>query len=104
MPVRVAIYDGIRDALYIVLLIGIILGSACFSRLLWLRDALSRTISVLYFLVVPLSCYFFFTSIGGREFLPEKAVFWFYPLTQPLARTLIGVWLWRMADDSASRT
>jgi hypothetical protein len=103
MPVRVAIYDGIWDALYLVLLVGIILGSACFSRLFWRSDALSRTISVFYFLVVPLSCYFFFISVGGHAFLPEKLVFWFYPLTQPLARTLIGVWLWRAAHEEVER-
>jgi len=99
MPLRVAMYDGIWDALYFVLLIAIIIGSACFSRLLWLSDALSRAISVFYVLVVLLSCYFLFTTVGGRAFLPEKMVFWFYPLTQPLARTLIGVWLWRAADE-----
>jgi hypothetical protein len=95
MPLRVALYEGVWNALYIVILVAIILGSVCFARLCWRSDALSRAISVLYFLVVPLSCYFFFTSVGGREFLPEAFVFWFYPLTQPLARTLIGVWLWR---------
>jgi hypothetical protein len=99
MLVRTALYDGIYDALYIVILTAIILGSACFSLLCWQSDTLSRTISVFYFLVVPLSCYFFFTSMGGREFLPESLVFWFYPLTQPLARTLIGVWLWRAAHE-----
>jgi hypothetical protein len=99
MPVRVAIYDGISDALYILLLVAITLGSACFSRLCWRSDALSRTIGAFFFLVVPLSCYFFFTAIGGREFLPASLVFWFYPLTQPLARSLIGVWLWRAAYE-----
>jgi hypothetical protein len=95
MAVRVALYDGIWDALYVVILAAIIIGSACFARLCWQGDLLSRTISVFFVLVVPLSCYFFFTSIGGREFLPASLVFWFYPLTQPLARSLIGVFLWR---------
>jgi hypothetical protein len=103
MAVRVALYDGIWDALYIVLLTAIIIGSACFARLCWQpRAALSRTISVFFVLVVPLSCYFFFTAMGGREFLPASLVFWFYPLTQPLARSLIGVWLWRAADEGVA--
>jgi len=101
MPVRVAMYDGIWDALYLALLIAIIIGSACFSRLFWQSGALSRMISVFYLLAAILSGYFFFTSAGGQAFLPEKLVFWFYPLTQPLARVLIGVWLWRAANEEA---
>jgi hypothetical protein len=103
MPERVAIYDGIWDALYLALLTGIILGSACFGRLFWQSDTLSRTVGTFYGLAALLSVYFFFTSVGVREFLPEKLVFWFYPLTQPLARTLIGVWLWRHADEERDR-
>lgn len=102
MPFRVAMYDGIWDALYLVLLVAIILGCACFARLFWLPDALSRTVGVLYLLAMLLSVYFFFTATGGRAFLPETMVFWFYPLTQPLARTLIGVWLWRAADERST--
>jgi hypothetical protein len=104
MPVRVAIYDGIWDALYLTLLVGIILGSACFARLFWQRDTLSRTVGTLYALAALLSVYFFVTSVGVREFLPERLVFWFYPLTQPLARTLIGVWLWRTAYEERDRS
>jgi len=65
--------------------------------------ALRRAISVLYALAALLSCYFLATSLGAREFLPATIVFWFYPLTQPLARMLIGIWLWRTArsEDAA---
>jgi hypothetical protein len=104
MPVRVAMYDGVWDALYLALLTGIILGSACFGRLFWQSDTLSRVVSIFYVLAALLSVYFFFTSVGVREFLPERLVFWFYPLTQPLARTLIGVWLWRTAYEERERS
>jgi hypothetical protein len=33
--------------------------------------------------------------------LPEPLANWSYPAIQPLARVLIGVWLWRAADESA---
>ena len=33
-------------------------------------------------------------EVGGAQLLPDSLDFWLYPLVQPLARTLIGVWLW----------
>jgi len=32
--------------------------------------------------------------------LPEPLASWSYPAIQPLGRILIGVWLWRVADES----
>ena len=39
-------------------------------------------------------------EVGGRQLLPDAVDFWVYPLTQPLARTLIGVWLWKHRIES----
>ena len=38
-------------------------------------------------------------EVGGGQLLPEALDFWVYPLIQPLARTLIGVWLWKHRDE-----
>jgi hypothetical protein len=34
-------------------------------------------------------------EITGIQFVPPRIDFWIYPLSLPLARALIGVWLWR---------
>jgi hypothetical protein len=33
--------------------------------------------------------------------VPEALARWSYPAIQPLGRTLIGLWLWSAADESA---
>lgn len=38
-------------------------------------------------------------EVGGTSFVPDAVGFGLYPLIQPLARVLIGVWLWQHRDE-----
>ena len=97
IEVRAAIYDGLWEAAYSLLLFGIILGSASFAViLLRLPDTLSRAVGALYALAAVQSVFIQSGELGGPV-IPESIAFWIYPATQPLARVLIGVWLLRVA-------
>jgi len=97
--VRTAIYDGLWEAAYSLLLFGIILGSAFFAAmLLRLRDTLSRVLGVLFALAAIQSVLIQSGELGGPV-LPEALAFWIYPATQPLARLLLGLWLLRVARN-----
>jgi hypothetical protein len=39
-------------------------------------------------------------EVGGGQLLPDAIDFWLYPLIQPLARTLIGAWLWKHRNEN----
>ena len=97
IEVRAAIYDGLWEAAYSLLLFGIILGSAFFAAiLLRLPDTLSRVVGGFYAFAALQSILLQSGELGGPV-LPESIAFWVYPATQPLARVLIGVWLLRVA-------
>jgi hypothetical protein len=97
MEVRAAIYDGLWEAAYSLLLFGIILGSAFFAAILIrLRDPLSRIVGILFALAAVQSVMILSGELGGPT-LPETLSFWIYPATQPLARLLLGIWLLRVA-------
>ena len=97
IDVRVAVYDGLWEAAYSLLLFGIIVGSAFFAAvLLRLRDTLSRVLGVLFALAAIQSILIQSGELGGPV-LPESLAFWIYPATQPLARLLLGIWLLRVA-------
>ncbi len=97
IDVRTAVYDGLWEAAYSLLLFGIILGSAFFAAiLLRMRDTLSRVVGGFYALAAIQSIFIQSGELGGPV-LPESIAFWVYPVTQPLARVLIGVWLLRVA-------
>lgn len=97
MEVRTAIYDGLWEAAYSLLLFGIILGSAFFSAmLLRLPDTLSRVVGAFFALAAIQSVFIQSGELGGPV-LPESLAFWIYPATQPLARFLTGIWLLRVA-------
>lgn len=97
IEVRTAIYDGLWEAAYSLLLFGIILGSAFFSAmLLRLPDTLSRVVGVFFGLAAIQSIFIQSGELGGPV-LPESLAFWIYPATQPIARLLTGIWLLRVA-------
>lgn len=97
MELRAAIYDGVWDAAYFLLLIGITGGSALFAAiLLRASDILSRTVGGFYAFAALQSLFIMSGEVGG-PILPDGVAFWIYPVTQPLARVLIGLWLIRVA-------
>lgn len=103
IEVRAAIYDGLWEAAYSLLLFGIIIGSVFFSvMLLRLPDFLSRTVGALFALAAIQSIFIQIVELGGPA-LPERLAFWIYPATQPLARLLLGLWLLRVARDGEPR-
>ena len=103
IEVRAAIYDGLWEAAYSLLLFGIILGSALFAAmLLRLRDTLSRMLGGLFALGALQSVLIQSSELGGPA-LPESIAFWIYPLTQPLSRVLLVLWLLRVARDGEPR-
>ena len=103
IEVRAAVYDGLWEAAYSLLLCGIIIGSALFAAmLLRFPDTLSRILGALFGLAVIQSIFIQSGELGGPV-LPDWLAFWIYPVTQPLARVLLGLWLLRVARDGDPR-
>ena len=103
MEIRVALYDGLWDAAYSLLLIGIIIGSSCFcAMLLRFEDLLSRIVGLLFGIAALLSISLLSGEAGGAT-LPAGIQYWIYPAFQPLARVLTGVWLLRVAKAGEPR-
>ena len=97
MELRAAVYDGLWEAAYSLLLFGIILGSAFFAAaMLRLPDTLSRIVGGFFALAAVQSILIQSGELGGPV-LPEALAYWIYPATQPLARLLIGLWLLTVA-------
>lgn len=101
MVLRTAIYDGIWDALYFFLLIVFLIGNVLYSIALWRgRTTLSKAVSLGYMGAALLTAPLISVEAGGPG-MPPAFDIWLYPAIQPLARTLIGVWLWRNASEES---
>lgn len=97
MEVRAALYDGLWDASYALLLIGFLIGKILYAAiLLQRRDSLSRVVGLFFALAAALTFSILLGEVGGPA-LPAPFGAWLYQAIQPLGRLLIGVWLWRTA-------
>jgi hypothetical protein len=102
MEVRTAMYDGVWNAMYFLLVVGFCIGNSLFAVALWRRRGLSRVVAGFYAAAAALTLQIIIVEVGGRQLLPDAVNFWVYPLIQPLARTLIGVWLWTRRDEDVA--
>lgn len=94
------LYDEVWDALYVLLLIGFMIGNGALGSWFVRGRGLTRVIGVFFILAVFLTLFYFLPELGIPVSLgPLDA--WVYPATQPLARVLIGVWLWHHAVEGA---
>jgi hypothetical protein len=99
MVLRTAIYDDLWDAMYFFLLVVFFIGNTLYSVALWReRSTLAKAVSVGYVGAALLTAFIISSEAGGPG-LPPSLDAWIYPAIQPLARTLIGVWLWRRASE-----
>jgi hypothetical protein len=101
MELRTAMYDGVWNAMYFLLLIGFFIANLLYAVALLRKRGLSRVVGALYAAAAALTLQILIVEVGGGQLLPDTVEFWVYPLIQPLARTLIGVWLWIHSDENA---
>jgi hypothetical protein len=100
MPLLTQMYDGLWDTMYFLLLLCFAIGNAIYAIALWRGRGLSRVLAGFYIAAVALTISFLVTELNGPA-LPDALGFWLYPAIQPIGRTLIGVWLWKHADEQA---
>ena len=104
MEVRAAFYDGIWNAMYFLLIVGFFIANALYAVAMWRRRGFSRVVGGFYAAAALLTLQIIVVEVGGPQLLPDALDFWVYPLIQPLARTLIGVWLWKSQDELGNAT
>jgi hypothetical protein len=102
MELRTAMYDGVWNAMYFLLIAGFFVANLLYALALIHRRGLSCVVGVLYAAAAALTLQIFIVEVGGGQLLPDAFAFWIYPLVQPLARALIGAWLWKSRDENAA--
>jgi len=90
---QIASYDVLWDAMFLLLLLGFLLGNMLYA-IACVRDrGFTRLLGFFYFGAVFLTLTGISGELGGPS-LPPLLSTWLYPLLQPAARLLIGLWLW----------
>jgi hypothetical protein len=84
---------AVSDSLYALIVTAFLLANLLYAIASWRSEGLTRYVSWGYAAATFLSIFTVLTGFGLN--LDSAVVSWLYPLIQPAARTLIGVWLWR---------
>jgi hypothetical protein len=87
-------FEAIWDALYVLLLIGFIIANTLYGLALWKQSRFETLLAALFFAAALLSVFNFLGAFGIAMGL-DPVLRWVYPLLQPAARALFGVWLWK---------
>jgi hypothetical protein len=92
-----AAFEGVSDGLFFFILVAFVVADLAFAIAVWGGDSLQRTVAVGFALAAALGVISALTSFGPGVF-PDALMAVLYPLLQPAARLLTGVWLWRQAS------
>ena len=96
--INAMMYDGIWDGMYMLLLIAFAIGNACYGAALLSQRGLARVVGGFMLAACVLTVCLFINELG-ISLVPAPVLDWSYPAIQPLGRLLIGVWLWRTAQE-----
>jgi hypothetical protein len=99
MPTLTTFYDEVWDAMYVLLLIGFAIGNTALGLVFLRQRGLARVVGAFFLCAVVLTGLYLLPELGIPASLGPLDS-WIYPATQPLARVLIGAWLWMHADES----
>src|SRR5262249_6000053 len=109
---HVAFYDVVWDSMFLLLLLAFLAGNVLLgvavahtARVEAKADprtgALAMWVAVALWAAAALTFLILLPELGGPT-VPRTD--WIYPLTQPAARALIGVWLWRESTTESKWT
>jgi hypothetical protein len=89
--------------MFLLLLLGFFLGNVLYGITCVRERGLARILGLFYFGAAFLTLTGILGELGGPT-LPPLLGTWLYPLLQPAARLLIGVWLWGRKDSEVGET
>jgi hypothetical protein len=99
---RDALYSAVWNAMWTFLLLPFLVANALYAAALLRRQGLSLAVGAFYAAAAALTALLLLREFGLPS-LPEPVLALLYPALQPIARALIGVWLWRNADEDVVR-
>jgi hypothetical protein len=96
-------WNAVWDAMFFLLLVAFLLGSLLFGLAAVRGAGVERWVGVLLLAAVPLTALIMAGGYAGAAWA-DAVTGAVYPALQPASRALMGVWLWRMADEPRPAT
>jgi hypothetical protein len=97
LRIQIETFYVIWDAMFLLLLLAFLAGNVLFGLAMWPQRGLTRLVGGCFFAAAILTAFGISSELGGPV-VPSPVDAWLYPLIQPAARTIIGIWLWRRAS------
>ena len=94
-------FSGINDSLFFVFMTAFMIGLLCYGFAFLSAKGLEQKVGLLLLLWAALSVPGYVDTVRGTEAISVHFE-WVGPYFQPIARVLIGVWLWKASNRPAS--
>ncbi len=94
---NITAFFDVWDSLFFVLLAAFLLGSAFFGWALWQTRGLGKILSWLFWLAVPLTALIMLSGYAHQTWA-DTITEYFYPILQPVSRTVMGLCTWKSLD------
>lgn len=101
MPERDALYSAAWHAMWTFLLLPFLVGNVLYAAALVRQQGLSLAVGAFHAAAAVLTALLLLGEFGLPT-LPEPVLALLHSSLQPIARALLGVWLWRNADEDAA--
>ena len=99
----IAAFSGINESLFFIFLTAFIIGLLCYGFAFVRAKGLEQKVGLLFLLWAALSVPGYADTVRGTETL--SGLFeWVGPYFQPIARALIGVWMWTASTGRIDAT
>ncbi len=95
-------FYAVWDSMFFVLLIAFLLASAFYGWALWGKRGTEKILGTLFWLAVPLTLLIILSGYFDHSWA-GSIVGWAYPALQPVSRFLLGLVLWKTAQEGESQ-
>lgn len=98
LKINIDAFTSIWQSAFFVLLVAFLFGTLFFGWATWKAKGIEKLLSWLLWLAVPLTLLIILSNYAGQKWAGQITTY-VYPALQPISRFVLGLFLWRNAEN-----
>lgn len=102
LKINIDAFSSIWQSAFFVLLVAFLFGTLFFAWATWKANGIEKLLSNLLWLAVPLTLLIILSSYAKQNWAGQITTY-VYPVLQPISRFVLGLFLWKSAENKNHR-